>query len=46
MISLPAFVAARDAIGFNSRFPQNRLGEENVISLALVRGVSADVPAQ
>jgi len=44
MVSLPAFVAARDVIGFNSRFPQNALGQENVIALAAAS--SAGIAAQ
>ena len=45
MASLPAFNAARNIIGFNSRFPQNALGQENVISMAVARGVAAKASA-
>ncbi|EPE09839.1 carbonic anhydrase [Ophiostoma piceae UAMH 11346] len=33
-VSLNTFETARDIIGFNSRFPQNKLGEPNVLALA------------
>lgn len=33
-ISLEAYTAARDVIGFNARFPQNALGQQNVLALA------------
>jgi carbonic anhydrase len=42
-ISLQSFAAARDVIGFNSRFPQNALGQDNVIALANAASV-AQVP--
>ena len=34
-VSLNTFETARDIIGFNSRFPQNKLGEPNVLALAV-----------
>lgn len=35
-LSMPvdAYNALKKVVGFNARFPQNRLGEENLISLA------------
>lgn len=40
-VSEIGFENVRDVIGFNSRFPQNALGEPNVLQLAL-----SSVPAQ
>ena len=40
-VSEIGFENIRDVIGFNSRFPQNALGEPNVLQLAL-----SSVPAQ
>ncbi|KAI1204868.1 carbonic anhydrase [Annulohypoxylon truncatum] len=44
MLSRATFQAARDVIGFNSRFPQNALGDENVLALAF-SGAAAGAPA-
>ena len=40
-MSQVGFENARKALGFNSRFPQNTLGEPNVLQLAL-----SEVPVQ
>ena len=40
-VSQVGFENARKALGFNSRFPQNTLGEPNVLQLAL-----SEVPVQ
>ncbi|KDN67125.1 putative tat pathway signal sequence [Colletotrichum sublineola] len=34
MVKPETFVAVRDVIGFNSRFPQNTLGQENILQVA------------
>lgn len=43
-ISRATFEAARDVIGFNSRYPQNNLGDQNVLSIAS-GGAAAQAPA-
>lgn len=43
-ISLQSFDAARQVIGFNARFPQNGLGQENLLSVAS-NAPAAAVPA-
>ncbi|KAI0883892.1 carbonic anhydrase [Annulohypoxylon maeteangense] len=46
MLSRTTFQAARDIIGFNSRFPQNNLGAQNVLTLASgAAGAVAKAPA-
>ncbi|KAI1460155.1 carbonic anhydrase [Annulohypoxylon moriforme] len=44
MLSRATFQAARDVIGFNSRFPQNNLGGENILAIAS-GGAVAEAPA-
>ncbi|EFQ32701.1 tat pathway signal sequence [Colletotrichum graminicola] len=34
MVKPETFIAVRDVIGFNSRFPQNTLGQENILQVA------------
>lgn len=40
-ISLNAFEAARNVIGFNSRFPQNTLGQPNLLQVAAASSQAA-----
>ncbi|KAI2611838.1 carbonic anhydrase [Hypoxylon sp. NC1633] len=39
-LSKTTYLAARDVLGFNARYPQNALGEQNLLALA-----AAEVPA-
>ncbi|KAI2462926.1 carbonic anhydrase [Annulohypoxylon bovei var. microspora] len=46
MLSRATFQAARDVIGFNSRYPQNNLGDQNILALASGEAVAeAEAPA-
>ena len=42
-ISLGSFEAARNVIGFNSRFPQNTLGQPNLLAIAALNEARAPV---
>ncbi|EFX04499.1 carbonic anhydrase, alpha-class [Grosmannia clavigera kw1407] len=46
-VSLQTFETARNIIGFNSRFPQNKLGQDNLLALAVStkNGVAAAAAA-
>ncbi|KZL87887.1 tat pathway signal sequence [Colletotrichum incanum] len=43
MVKPQTFTAVRDVIGFNSRFPQNSLGQENILQVAQKSIVSANI---
>ncbi|XXH02646.1 hypothetical protein Hte_009027 [Hypoxylon texense] len=43
LLSKATYQAARDVIGFNARYPQNKLGEPNLLSIAVA---AAQVPAE
>ncbi|GKT42603.1 alpha carbonic anhydrase 7 [Colletotrichum spaethianum] len=43
MVQPQTFNAVRDVIGFNSRFPQNSLGKENILQVAQKSIVSANI---
>ncbi|KAI2634964.1 carbonic anhydrase [Hypomontagnella submonticulosa] len=42
-LSKATYQAVRDIVGFNSRYPQNKLGDQNLLALAL-GGASAEAP--
>ncbi|KAK6224339.1 carbonic anhydrase [Colletotrichum tabaci] len=43
MVQPQTFTAVRDVIGFNSRFPQNTLGQENILQVAQKSIASANI---
>lgn len=47
LLSKATYQAARDVIGFNARFPQNNLGEPNLLAIAMAGAqVSAETPVE
>lgn len=44
-VSLAALAAVQGVVGFNSRFPQNTLGQENVLAIAARNGAVSAAPA-
>ncbi|KAI1760304.1 carbonic anhydrase [Hypoxylon sp. FL1150] len=45
LLSTATFQAARNVIGFNSRYPQNELGEQNLLAMAIM-AAQAETPAE
>ncbi|KAI1379937.1 carbonic anhydrase [Hypoxylon crocopeplum] len=45
LLSKATYQAARDVVGFNARYPQNKLGEGNLLALAAGGVVEEEAPA-